>query len=358
MGHEVHKDEAASAASGGSVVSGSRVSVAGDRIPPDHGARVWIAAALSLALFLGGLEVFWRAQGFAPSVTDGEDLWSLHWERLAAAPPETVAILGRSRIQQAFVPEVFSEAAPGYGYLQLAIGGLHPIGTLFEIADNSDFRGVVLVSTVAESLLPETWGQQDPYHAYYRTQWGPLQRSSRRLKTLIQQRLTVMLPELILQRALPSLVRGGLEPQFLRTRPDRTQVVDYHRVDVAHYAEMQFNQIDHLMGRYAELPGYAAWPAGLEEIEARVCAIQDRGGRVVFVRAPTSGAYREREARTFPRERFWDVFAAQTSALTLHFEDLPGMRDMICAEGAHLHREDTYAFTRILFEALRMEGVL
>ena len=111
------------------------------------------------------------------------------------------------------------------------------------------------------------------------------------------------------------------------------------------------------IGEYIRLRGYVEWPAGVGRIEDMVSRIQRRGGKVVFVRCPTSGPYREIEERYFPRARFWDVLARETSAASMHFEDVPGMQ-FVCAEGSHLYLADTVTFTRLLAGKLKELGVV
>ena len=331
---------------------------ADDRVPRAPYARLWALAVVLFLALAAGLEGFWRMQEFTPSVTDDEALWAYHRARVDNAPPQTLVVLGRSRIQQAFVPEVFQKACPGWEYVQLAVGGKHPIGALRDIADATEFAGVVLCSITAASLLPELWEQQAGYLDFYYQKWGPLRRNARLIKTKLQRHLACMLPELLPQRVGPDLLRGAVPPQFLWTAPDRCQTVDYRKVDIDEFTQIQLQKITNNTQNYTSLDGYAAWPAGLARIEDMIERIQDRGGHVVFLRAPTSGDYREVERRHFPRTRFWDVFAQQSSALTLHFEDIPVMRDMVCAEGTHLHLEDTGVFTRLLVRELQQAGVL
>ena len=55
----------------------------------------------------------------------------------------------------------------------------------------------------------------------------------------------------------------------------------------------------------------------LEQIKSMVSHIQQRGGRVVFVRLPVSGAVREMDDQLFPRSDYWDVLAQHSGALTI-----------------------------------------
>ncbi len=330
---------------------------AADRLPAGPGRRVWVAAIALLLCGLGGLELCWRVQGFTPSVTDGEDLWARHRARVERAGPKTLLLLGRSRIQEQFVPEVFLESCPGMDYIQLAVGGKHPIATLFDVADNTAFSGTVLCSVTAPSLLPALWDQQAEYLHHYHTQWNPLGPTACWTKTALQSKLALLAPELLIQRSLPDLLQGRLDKQFLWTRADRSQHVDYHRVDIDAFRQIQLGKIEKNLERYRKLPDYTAWPAGLERIEKAVARIQARGGHIVFLRCPTTGSYRERERLAFPRERFWDHFAAQTAAQTWHFEDIPELAAMECAEGTHLYPDDARRFTACLARLLKAQGL-
>lgn len=326
--------------------------VANDRLPQTPPARFLTSVFLAFVVGFAGLELFWRVQGYTPSVTDDEALWAQERARVDHTSENTVLLLGRSRLHEGFVAEVFEEAHPGRPFIQLATGGKHPLGTLRDIAENTHFRGTVLCSITSASLLPELWDQQQPYLDYFRDRWNPVTGHARRLRTALQWRMTALLPDLLLQRVGPDLARGNLPPQFLWTLPDRTQVVDYRRVDLEAFTTIQLKKITDNTARYVELPGYRTWEEALPQINDWIETIMHRGGRVIFLRMPTTGEYRDVELKAFPREAFWDRFADQTPAETWHFEDIPELARMVCAEGTHLHREDARTFTQVISRAL------
>ena len=86
----------------------------------------------------------------------------------------------------------------------------------------------------------------------------------------------------------------------------------------------------------------------LGRLEAAVAAIRERGGRVVFVRPPSTGTVRELEAQFAPREAFWDRMLAVTGAPGIHFEDHPELAGFDCPEWSHLTAEDAVRYSRIL----------
>ena len=92
-------------------------------------------------------------------------------------------------------------------------------------------------------------------------------------------------------------------------------------------------------------------------IERAVDAIQSRGGRVVFVRFPTSGEMLALSRRVYPKEIYWDRFAATTSAAMVHFLDVPSLSKFDCPDLSHLDRRDAVRFTEGLIAELQRRGI-
>lgn len=329
-----------------------------DRLPSNAGLKLWLLTAVLALAVLAGLELLWRSQGFVPSVTDEPALWAVERARLETAPPETLLLLGRSRMLQSFVPEVFHEMLPDWKYIQLSVDGKHPLGTLRDVAENTEFSGVVVCLITVPSLLPELWDQQAEYLRFYELQFNPLSHAARQVKSFLESRFTVLLPNLLLHEALPDLLRGKLAPQYRVLRSDRVQEVDYRKVDLEEHVKGRMHDLEANYKMYRALEGFKEWPKGQDEIERWVQIIQDRGGRVVFMFPIVSGEYAALQEELIPKAHFWDDFAARTNALALHFTDIPALAEVECAEGSHLYREDCHLFTRALLEELRRRDVL
>jgi hypothetical protein len=73
---------------------------------------------------------------------------------------------------------------------------------------------------------------------------------------------------------------------------------------------------------------------------------------VIFVRFPTSGVLWELEEQRYPRKDYWDVFAAESRAATVHFKDYPALARFQCPDGSHLDYRDAVPFTKALAEIL------
>ena len=97
----------------------------------------------------------------------------------------------------------------------------------------------------------------------------------------------------------------------------------------------------------------------LKSTERNAERIRARGGRVILVRFPTSGAlWTSVDERFYPRAEYWDVFAARTGMHMLHFQDVPGLAGFDCPDGSHIDAKDRTAFTEALLDALDERGWL
>ena len=79
----------------------------------------------------------------------------------------------------------------------------------------------------------------------------------------------------------------------------------------------------------------------------RVKRIQDRGGKVVFVRFPSGEDFYRVTERFYPKQEYWDRFAALTSAQTWHFRDVEGLSNFPCPDGVHLGSRDAIELMNI-----------
>ena len=96
----------------------------------------------------------------------------------------------------------------------------------------------------------------------------------------------------------------------------------------------------------------------IERFDSVVAGLENRGGRVVLIRFPSSGRLRDLEERYYPRRTYWDVLARSTRAETIHFEDVPSLARFRCAEDSHLDRADSIRFTNALADELVRRKIL
>ena len=107
-----------------------------------------------------------------------------------------------------------------------------------------------------------------------------------------------------------------------------------------------------------KMPSPSAWGRDILVVEQWVRRIHARGGRVVFVRFPTTGEHWEMEQEVYAKQLYWDRLPEWTTAETIHFLDTEGLRGFTCPDTSHIDGRDTPRFTEGLLDELVRRGVL
>lgn len=338
-------------------------------VPEQRWGRMATVVALTTVLLVAGWELLCRQRGFTPGLDDTPDLWALARERLDDAPADQIVLLGSSRMLFDLDIEELHRAAGGPRPIQLATVGTNELFLLEALAKNPRFRGTAIVSFVPGlTFLPARAATRIVRKGVERYEHGAVsQRISARIWERFDARLAFLnadeltLRKLIEQVELPQ--RAGAEGRAL--------FLPYlHFVDEERRGYM-FHGVETDLARRRQIE--AAWmfpdppPANAEvaaaereglrheilwRARAAVQAIRARGGRVVYVRFPSSSAVLEQERIDFPRDRTWDALLAVTGAPGIHFEDDPQLARFDCIEWSHLSATDSVAFTRALMPLL------
>lgn len=325
------------------------------RIPAGDWRGTWLIA-LSLAIALTWrLERTARTHGQRPTVVDDAMWWGLS-RRQVDDDPNVVAFVGTSRLQLAYSADAFAEAAPGKRGVQLAINGVPAIGVLQDLAADEHFRGIAVVDMDEWDIAwGDVYGAAQPYveraHALWR---APGALANRMVGSYAQERLA-----LLAIGGRPLLVglvhRRWPPPTWVTSDRDRIARGDYR---LATAPELRAKAAKRLANFATPALPPADWVARALAIEPLVQRIRARGGDVVVVRLPVSGRLAEEFARHYPRSQYWDAFAARSRAYVIHFQDMPGARDIQCPDEMHIDQREQAAFTRALVASLRERGVL
>jgi hypothetical protein len=91
----------------------------------------------------------------------------------------------------------------------------------------------------------------------------------------------------------------------------------------------------------------------LNSVKNAVGRIRARGGQVLFVRTPASGAVLMGELRGFPRKAYWDRLLATTGCPGVYFADCPATAHLYCPEWSHLSPADAVVYTKNLVQILQ-----
>jgi len=313
-----------------------------------------LAIALSV---LCVMEAAWRVHGYVPSIVDDPALWSSWRAKLAGTDSRSVGLLGASRLQLAFSLPEAHDILPDYDIIQLAIDGRAPLAAVKDIAEETDFRGIVICSIDASGLDPESWNEQQEYVDYYHNRFTISDRINRVVATEIQKRVVVVNPLLNFKLLAGELVRMGTLPGgYLTTYPNRMRTADFTRLDIAAHRTFRLTT---LATSYRRSTPTAPddWFAGTTELEPYIQAIRNRGGDVVFIRMPTGPEHYEIHNEAYPRTQYWDRFAAATGARTIHYLDEPALRSFDTPDASHLDARDAPAFTRAFIAILTEQGL-
>ena len=156
--------------------------------------RVWVVGLLLALAVIAGFELTFRYFGQQSGIASSAPLWSYHRDRLRDAGPNTIALLGASRMQLGFVPDAFLAVHPDFEIVQLAIAGDGPVAALRDLARDESFHGLVICSVSARLLQPSRWEDQQSFVDYFHGKWGIGERASLLLAVPLQEKLRVFGP--------------------------------------------------------------------------------------------------------------------------------------------------------------------
>jgi len=315
--------------------------------------KAWLGGVLLFLALLAALEVVARGAGYHPTVPDSKALWAMQRDAVRANGPESVVLLGGSRMQLGVDPAIFQDALGGRSVFMLAIDGKAPMATLEQFAEDDTFRGTVVCSLAVGYVSPTAWDNQSDFLEDWRKEWS----SSKRLSLLADLHLqgsSGFMHEGLTLASLKMRLNGGPYHHYITTRASRYRAADYQAMG-EYLAAHRSMRIEKTRKSYTKgtVMSVDEFLAQCERLERAVCAIQDRGGRVVFVRLPTSGEVWELDEQYYPKEQYWDVFAQRTAAATIHFKDYETLASFECPDGSHLDYRDAAVFTRNLAEILK-----
>jgi len=329
------------------------------KYPADwHWPGLMLLAGCVFFSILGGWEIIWRYQGFSPSITDDWPIWS-QIRRQANGDADAVALVGASRIMLGLDPRILQDEIGGSAHM-LAIDGSNPLPVLAELGRDPDFIGSVICSIAPLWLAAEVDSSGDRTAKWLR-KYGTQPLSSRletRLALQVQAHLVFRNGGLAPEKLWRKWSQGRpVKPPYAPMRADRYRRADYSLVDLHSLRASRVERTRELHDK-AVILQRQDFLQRVADIEHSVEQIQQRGGAVVFVRFPSCGAVRRIEEETVPRRRYWDVFADEISANTLHFADYAGLDTFDCMDGSHLNYDDAVRFTRNLAALLKQKKIL
>jgi hypothetical protein len=237
------------------------------------------------------------------------------------------------------------------------------------LANDEKFKGKLVID-VTEVLF---FSQLPPFHKsaieateFYKKQ-TPSEKASSRINLALESRLTFLeerrfaLNALLNEIEVPNRPGVFSFPAFPKgfewtTRDRQTYMSDLFLSDTNAINRQTAIWSTLIMGNKTPPITGESLQAVFNEVKDNVNKIRARGGRVIFVRTPSTGPMGEGEKMAFPREKYWDALLAYVNADGIHFLDDPLTAGMICPEWSHLSPKDARIYTRHLVSMLKDKG--
>ncbi len=319
----------------------------------------WITALAIAAVALGALEWHYRQAGYLTNIEDGEGVWSIERARVYENNPKTLVVLGASRIHSAFDPETFRKESNGYKIIQLAVSGLEPVATLLELAEDEFFTGVALISLTAKMMERENWGAQRPFIDHYKRKYNLSEYIHLAVRKAVQSLFVAANPQLSFDQVVKRALTGKtpIPPAYITLDSERKRITDFSRASEGFRQKL----IDSVIKSYSTLatpPTPEKWYRELEPIFAAVKKLEERGGKVVFIRMPTTEESYEIDETRNPKEKYWNRFADSGVVRTIYFSDYESLASFECPDTSHIDSKDAPKFTHHLTQIMIEEGIL
>ncbi len=247
------------------------------------------------------------------------------------------------------------QAETGHRTLMLAIDGSSPLPVLADIAESSSFSGTVLCSLLPQWLADAGPGESRSakwVRKFHKQKWSSW--TETRLSLLLQSNFVFRYPGLQPDKLWDKFLEGERpRPPYAPMRSDRYRPADYTKSDIFQLRTARVKRQREIVAAANPLDTQE-FAARISEIEAMVRTITGRGGRVIFLHLPSCDEIRALEEETWPRQTYWDRFAAEISARSFHFADYQELSGYPCPDGSHLDYRDARPFTRSLVDVLEL----
>lgn len=328
-------------------------------VPEHRWSVMLLAAAVLVALLVGGWERYWRDYGVKPSIGNTFGLWAIQRRRIDAGEGNATVLVGGSRLYFDIQLPVWERLA-GRRPIQLSFEGTSPLVAVEDLATDPKFTGRLVIAVEPE-LLFSGYTYRGGAVIYTRRE-SPSQRIGQWLSMhFIEPYFAFDDPDYALQTVLsrqPWPKRPGREwsmdvRKLAETEADRNTHLWSKVATDAQYRQMARNiWLQDFQPAPDDPTPEEALKTENEQIgrmAAAVAKLHARGVKVLFVRMPSDGPYLAFEDRMFPRARSWNALLKATGAPGIHFEDYPQLQGYYLPEWSHMTRSEGERFTAELY---------
>ncbi len=312
------------------------------------------------------LEAALARRGYEGNAQDSPERWQHERGRASRLGKNALIIVGASRVQLGLdLPTLRAET--GLEPVQLALDGSGFEAMLASLAADPGIRGTVLVDyyDMGVGVMGGPGAKAAKHYLAHPASHfaAPFSSMEASLTDSVRSRLAAYADGSSPFNALQfRAFDDHAGPSYTTVRADRSVLADYSLVAMPAFYYQRVGWHLGLPDRRS-VPDLAvlrehiarlrpldngAYLAQLPRLRQTVAAIEQRGGRVVFIAMPTSGMIREIDDIRYPRAQFWDEFARGVGARVVRASDLPALKDVQCPDGSHLDRRDRVRVTKAL----------
>lgn len=330
-------------------------------------AKAGILTLILVALAVACWEMYVRKHGYDTSFDDGPPIWADKRAMVYEPADRSTVFIGSSRIK--FDLDIPAwESITGDHAIQLACVGSNPIPVLEDLAADNNFKGKLVVDVTEVlffSTAPPNLETPNKSIKYYKER-TPAQRASFAINYPLESMfafldkdrlsLNARLNELHIPNR-PGVFQEPIFPQeFGRVRYDRQEYMTSRFVADTN----MHNEVKSIWAFFAKMSkeppaSGAKLDSILNVVKSSVDKIRARGGKVMFVRTPSSGRFLMGEKMGYPRDKYWDRMMTMMQCPSIHFADYPVIANFKCPEESHLSQPDALIFTKEFIRILNEE---
>jgi len=330
-------------------------------------AKAGILTVVLVAAAVISWELYVRSKGYDTSYDDDPALWSDKRKRVYEPMDKSTVFIGSSRIKFDLDIDTW-ETMTGDLPVQLACVGSNPIPVLENLAADENFKGKLVVD-VTEGLFFSTSpgnSTRPVENIKYYKEKTPAQQASFHINHLLESKFAFLNKEwLSLGARLNTLDIPdrpgvynfkGFPSDFGRVKFSRQEYMTDKFVTDTVLQNKVKNIWDGFRKASKDPPASGAkLDSILNVVKIAVDKIKARGGQVLFVRTPSSGAFLMGENMGFPRDKYWERILTVTGCPGIHFADYPAIAHFVCPEFSHLSQADAIVFTKHFIKILSEE---
>ena len=328
---------------------------------------IFLAGFLVLTLILSW-EFYLRHRGIEADFDDNAELWANKRAMVYEPSDKATVFIGSSRIKYDLDIPTW-EKSTGNHAVQLATVGSSPRLILSNLAKDQKFKGRLVVDITEIlffSLNPKFTKRPSDGIEFYKKR-TPAQLASNFFGSPLQSSFVFLNEEFFSLNALLARFhlkdRVGILPPMdfpfgfgltqsnRQTKMSANFVADtnlQNRVKAVWYGLSKANPTPPIKGKSLD--------SLIQTVRMDVDKIRARGGKVIFIRTPSSGPFLMGENIGYPRNLYWEKLLLVTNCKGVYFADYPATAHFQCPEFSHLKPQDAILYTQNLIQILGSEN--